>query len=287
MADLSLEISEKIIDACKAGAGDAGASLSSALDSAMQITDIVAGDPIVPDGLPGDLAGPGLALVFHATDGGLALLLPEATNLLPTWYANPDPTGESKLQTLAQGLAMLLLPEDLAIGKFAAGAVEDIGGALSKATTANPCGSVRLSMKGDDGSGAFYLCWPLHNADDLIPAPKPQAEHPQTENITAPPTEVTSYAGELQSLPSYSRSLLNIRVPVVVNLATTKMPVEDIVNLGQGAIIQFEKSCEESLELEAGGHKLAAGEAVKVGDKFGLRITSIRLPDERYQTVGE
>jgi hypothetical protein len=40
------------------------------------------------------------------------------------------------------------------------------------------------------------------------------------------------------------------------------------------------------LDLEAGGIPIAAGEAVKVGDKFGLRITSIRLPEERLLPVG-
>jgi flagellar motor switch/type III secretory pathway protein FliN len=55
--------------------------------------------------------------------------------------------------------------------------------------------------------------------------------------------------------------------------------------LGPGSIIQFDKSCEEMLELDAGGRRIAMGEAVKVGDKFGLRITSIILPDERFRPV--
>jgi len=43
----------------------------------------------------------------------------------------------------------------------------------------------------------------------------------------------------------------------------------------------------DSSSLEAGGHKIADGEAVKVGEKFGLRITSIHLPEERYKPVGQ
>jgi flagellar motor switch protein FliN len=39
------------------------------------------------------------------------------------------------------------------------------------------------------------------------------------------------------------------------------------------------------LELEAGNCKIAAGEAVKVGDKFGLRIASIVPPDERFVAI--
>jgi flagellar motor switch protein FliM len=54
------------------------------------------------------------------------------------------------------------------------------------------------------------------------------------------------------------------------------------MELGPGSIIQFEKSCEEMLELDVGGQAVATGEAVKVGDKFGLRIHSIVLPEERF-----
>jgi len=50
-------------------------------------------------------------------------------------------------------------------------------------------------------------------------------------------------------------------------------------------MVQFDKSCEEMLDLHAGGHRVAMGEAVKVGDKFGLRITSMVLPGERFQKV--
>lgn len=90
---------------------------------------------------------------------------------------------------------------------------------------------------------------------------------------------------ELRPLPPFTRNLLRIKVPVMVTLAQKKQPVNTIMELAPGAIIQFNKSCEEMLELEVSGHKTAVGECVKVGDKFGLRITSIVLPDERFVSV--
>ncbi len=39
------------------------------------------------------------------------------------------------------------------------------------------------------------------------------------------------------------------------------------------------------LELQIGSRSVACGEAVKVGDKFGLRITAMVLPDERFTPV--
>jgi flagellar motor switch protein FliN/FliY len=89
-------------------------------------------------------------------------------------------------------------------------------------------------------------------------------------------------ASLLESMaPAYSRNLLKIEVPLTVTLAAKKQPIRQIVNLGPGSIIQFNKSCEEMLEVELAGRIVAVGEAVKVGDKFGVRLTSIVLPDER------
>ena len=88
-----------------------------------------------------------------------------------------------------------------------------------------------------------------------------------------------------ESLPAFSRSLLRIKVPVMVTLAAKKQPVNKIVELLPGSIIQFNKSCEEMLELEVSGQPIALGECVKVGDKFGLRVTSLILPGERFENV--
>lgn len=89
----------------------------------------------------------------------------------------------------------------------------------------------------------------------------------------------------LRRLPIYARSLLHVKVPVVVTLATKKESVSDILNLGPGAILQFTKSCEEPLDLSVGSRPIAKGEAVKVGEKFGLRIMSMLLPSDRYITL--
>jgi flagellar motor switch protein FliN/FliY len=90
----------------------------------------------------------------------------------------------------------------------------------------------------------------------------------------------------LQRLPAYSRSLLKIKVPVTVTLATAKHPIRNILELVPGSILHFEKLCDETLSLEVGDHRIAEGETVKVGDKFGLRLTSMVLPEERFHTVG-
>ena len=92
-------------------------------------------------------------------------------------------------------------------------------------------------------------------------------------------------APSVEDLPIYSRSLLRIEVPVIVTLARKRQPLARVVELGPGAIIHFNKPCDQMLDLEVGNRVVAQGEAVKVGDKFGLRVTSMVLPEERFNSV--
>jgi flagellar motor switch/type III secretory pathway protein FliN len=89
----------------------------------------------------------------------------------------------------------------------------------------------------------------------------------------------------LDRLPPYTRSLLRIRLPVSVSLARKKEKVREILQLGPGAIIKFDKACDEALELTVGNVLVAEGDAVKVGDKFGLRLSKILPPHERFHRV--
>jgi flagellar motor switch protein FliN/FliY len=93
------------------------------------------------------------------------------------------------------------------------------------------------------------------------------------------------FAARLAALPAYSRSLLRIQVPVVVKLAETRLSVGRILELGPGSIMHFDKPCDQPLTLCVGTREVAVGETVKVGEKFGLRITSMVMPQEKFGSV--
>ena len=84
---------------------------------------------------------------------------------------------------------------------------------------------------------------------------------------------------------AFCQSLLCVEVPVVVTLARKSMTVANVLKLAPGVMIQFDKSCESPLIIEVGEQKIAEGEVVKVGDKFGLRVSSILPPEERFITL--
>ncbi|MCC7476322.1 MAG: FliM/FliN family flagellar motor switch protein [Pirellulales bacterium] len=77
------------------------------------------------------------------------------------------------------------------------------------------------------------------------------------------------------SRKDYTRNLLAIEVPVLVTLASQRKNIRDIVGLGPGSIVKFGKTYGEPLDISAGGRIIARGEVVKVGDKFGVRVSSL------------
>jgi flagellar motor switch protein FliN/FliY len=97
------------------------------------------------------------------------------------------------------------------------------------------------------------------------------------ETVGAPdvPAAPTGIEAELEQLPEYSRSLLQIMVPVRVTLASQRKSIQEIIELGPGSIVKFDKTCDEPLDLCIGDRPVAHGEVVKVGDKFGLKISGL------------
>ncbi len=81
--------------------------------------------------------------------------------------------------------------------------------------------------------------------------------------------------------------LLRLQVPVVVQLAHKKMNIDAISKLAVGAIIEFDKSAEDQLELKIRDKIIGYGAAVKIGEKFGLRVSALVDVRETIQALGD
>ena len=76
-------------------------------------------------------------------------------------------------------------------------------------------------------------------------------------------------------MPSSAKRLTGLKVQLSVRLAEKRISLQQLVSLSQGALIPFNKSCEELLELYINNCRFGRGEAVKVGENFGLKINLI------------
>lgn len=79
--------------------------------------------------------------------------------------------------------------------------------------------------------------------------------------------------------------LLDIPLDVSVELGRTSMLINDLLQLGQGSVIELNKLAGEPLEILINSKLIARGEAVVVNEKFGVRITDIISPIERVKEL--
>ncbi|MDR4509061.1 MAG: flagellar motor switch protein FliN [Candidatus Brocadiaceae bacterium] len=80
--------------------------------------------------------------------------------------------------------------------------------------------------------------------------------------------------------------ILDVSVPVSVELGRTSMLIKDILALSQGSIVELDKVAGAPVDLLVRGKLLAQGEVVVIDDCFGLKITSICGSEERIRNLG-
>jgi flagellar motor switch/type III secretory pathway protein FliN len=283
---LTPDLVEQVLATCRQNAGEAAAALSRTFDLPLEIAAERIGSFDYTGPAP-EWDGPGLILVFKHGQEAALVLLAASSGFVPDWTNAPDATGRSKLATLAQELGAILLPAEVAADDCAAGYVESLSAAVGRGGVASGAGAIHCLLKSGEQTAALRIVWPATSPAAVLPAsmPPPTKSPPPKPNAppASPAAEPQADLGtRLQSLPSYVRSLLRISVPVSVHLATTRQPVSRVLNIGPGSIIQFEKNCEQPLTLCVGDQPVAEGEAVKVGEKFGIKLTSMVLPGERF-----
>lgn len=89
-------------------------------------------------------------------------------------------------------------------------------------------------------------------------------------------------AGELKDLDF----ILDIPLQITVELGRTRMLINDLLQLGQGSVVQLTKMAQEPMDIHVNGKLFARGEVVVVNEKFGVRLTDIISPIERVKTLG-
>lgn len=83
------------------------------------------------------------------------------------------------------------------------------------------------------------------------------------------------------------RGLLALEVPVSVVLAERDLWIESILAIRIGTIVEFDVPFDSDLTLLVGNEPIATGLAVKTGENFGLRISTIKSVEDRVVALGD
>lgn len=79
--------------------------------------------------------------------------------------------------------------------------------------------------------------------------------------------------------------ILDIPLKVTAELGRCRMAIREILQLGQGSVIELSKFAGEPLEILVNDKLIARGEVVVVNEKFGVRLTDIISPVERIEQL--
>jgi len=69
--------------------------------------------------------------------------------------------------------------------------------------------------------------------------------------------------------------LMDLTLPVAIELGRTTMSVQEILQLGRGSVVQLERLAGEPIDIYVGDRRFAEGEVVVLGENFGVRVTRI------------
>jgi flagellar motor switch protein FliN/FliY len=129
-------------------------------------------------------------------------------------------------------------------------------------------------------------------ADENQEQLKPDADELQPNVEKTPPPNFKNYpensgvqAGASAESTTNMDFILDIPIEVTVELGRSKMLVNELLQLGQGSVIELSKLAGETLEILANQKLIARGEVVVVDDKYGVRLTEVISPTERIERL--
>jgi len=147
---------------------------------------------------------------------------------------------------------------------------------------------------GEDGQGA-------ENADGQQSTSSDQTSDTSVDDVPEPANEPTlgneipvveatkvtaADGGEITTPITDISMLLDIPVTLSMEIGHTKISINELLKLGKDSVIELQRMAHEPLDVLVNGTLVAHGEAVVIGDRFGIRLTDVISPQERLRKFG-
>ncbi|MFA7669058.1 MAG: flagellar motor switch protein FliN [Burkholderiaceae bacterium] len=79
--------------------------------------------------------------------------------------------------------------------------------------------------------------------------------------------------------------IMDIPVQLTVELGRTRLTIRNILQLGQGSVVELDGLAGEPMDIFVNGYLIAQGEVVVVDDRYGIRVTDIITPSDRINRL--
>ncbi len=134
-------------------------------------------------------------------------------------------------------------------------------------------------------------------AEEGVPAPAgpmpafAQATPPAGADNVVPLAAVGAHAPAPAAQPAASRPadlelLMNVPLPLTVELGSTQRTIRELVDFSIGSIIELGKLAGDPLDIKVNDRVIARGEVVVIDEEFGIRVTEIVSPEDRLRGLG-
>ncbi len=151
---------------------------------------------------------------------------------------------------------------------------EDLDAAMMEAAEAQASGTGGLLDSADI---------PQENEGNDFGSPAPEAA-PQTP-VNKAEFQQLSPAAAGEGKPRNIDLLMDVDLPVSIELGRTRMNISDILALSPGSVVELDKLVGEPVDLLVNQKTVARGEVVVVEENFGLRITELISAEERIKNL--
>jgi len=116
-------------------------------------------------------------------------------------------------------------------------------------------------------------------AAPAAPAPAPAAAQSASQSVFKP------LAGTAPGQGTDIDLIMDVPVQLTVELGRTRLTIKNLLQLGQGSVVELDGLAGEPMDIFVNGYLIAQGEVVVVEEKYGIRLTDIITPSERINRL--
>ena len=104
---------------------------------------------------------------------------------------------------------------------------------------------------------------------------------------TSENSEEVKVAGELEKPVGIEnlKVLENIDVELTVEVGRTEITIRDLLRLNEGSVVELDRLAGDPLDILVNNTKIAKGEVVMIGERFGVRFGEIVEPEKRMESI--
>ncbi len=112
-------------------------------------------------------------------------------------------------------------------------------------------------------------------ATENVPEPAADVSAPASDPPEVHPGEFPEATRRVSSTRSSLERFADVRVDISVEIGRVTMNIGEMLQLGEGSVVELERELTEPVAVMAQGVRIASGEVVVINDRFAVRIWEV------------